>query len=112
MAVLRGCVVVPISCMTTRIALLLGLMAGSLPAQTGFVAVQPAVSGNAALNGITQGAKGFVAVGDSGAIVFSPDGSSWQTDFSGVTDNLASVAFGLGRYVAVGGRALKSRSRF
>ncbi|WP_457630780.1 WD40/YVTN/BNR-like repeat-containing protein, partial [Oceanithermus sp.] len=56
------------------------------------------------LYGVTYGASGFVAVGDSGTIVTSSDGANWtdRTASSGTTNDLYSVAYGGGVYVAVG----------
>ena len=47
---------------------------------------------------------GFIAVGDLGAVVFSPDGENWS-GATGGERNFVDVAFGAGRFVAVG-RAL------
>lgn len=54
----------------------------------------------------------FVAVGNSGKITTSPDGTTWSPQFSGVTEKLMSVAQGGsgGTWIAVGygGRILRS----
>jgi hypothetical protein len=44
----------------------------------------------------------YVAAGDQGSIVSSPDGVTWTTRTSGTTVTLYDVAHGNGRYVAVG----------
>jgi hypothetical protein len=46
---------------------------------------------------------GFVAVGDNGALVTSQDGLTWTLPPQVTSDWLKGVAFGNGRYVAVGG---------
>jgi hypothetical protein len=54
------------------------------------------------LYGITYGAGLFVAVGDNGVVVTSPDGVTWTARASGITYPLRGVAFGNSTYVAVG----------
>lgn len=44
----------------------------------------------------------WVAVGDGGTIVRSPDGAAWTSSTSGVTVALNAVAHGDGKFVAVG----------
>jgi len=44
----------------------------------------------------------FVAVGDSGTILTSPDGVTWTTRTSGTTYYLTAVTYGNGTFVAVG----------
>lgn len=44
----------------------------------------------------------FLAVGDAGTILKSPDGTNWTTQASGVTTHLYSVQFGDSLFVAVG----------
>lgn len=44
----------------------------------------------------------YVAAGDQGSIVSSPDGVTWTTRTSGTTVTLHDIAHGNGRYVAVG----------
>lgn len=44
----------------------------------------------------------FVAVGDQGALLSSPDGVAWTTRTSGVSVTLRDVAYGAGTFVAVG----------
>ena len=54
----------------------------------------------------------FVAVGDQGTILRSPDGAGWTVSTSGVTVALNDVAHGAGYYVAVGqaGKILRSNN--
>ena len=54
------------------------------------------------LYGITWGNNTFVAVGDSGNILTSPDGIAWTLRNSGTTNILRSVAWGANKFVAVG----------
>ena len=58
---------------------------------------------------ITYGNGQFVAVGDSGAIATSPDGTIWTSRNSGTTYTLSSITFGGGKFVAVGGAHLMSQ---
>lgn len=44
----------------------------------------------------------YIAVGDQGALLSSPDGATWTTRTSGTTVALNDIAHGDGRYVAVG----------
>lgn len=44
----------------------------------------------------------FVAAGDQGALLSSPDGVTWTTRTSGTTVTLHDITYGDGRYVAVG----------
>jgi hypothetical protein len=55
-----------------------------------------------ALYGVTYGNGTFVAVGDDGTILTSPDGAGWTTRTSGITDYLSGVTYGNGTFVAVG----------
>ncbi len=55
---------------------------------------------SASLNGVVFANGLFVAVGDNGAIVTSPDGEGWTPRASGTTDQLRAIAFGNGRFVA------------
>src|SRR5581483_1504343 len=55
------------------------------------------------LFGVAYGNIGFVGVGENGWVVSSSDGVNWNSVSSGVTvTNLSAVAFGSGRFVAVG----------
>lgn len=55
---------------------------------------------NASLNAVVFGSGLFVAVGNNGTVVTSPDGEVWTTRASGTTDRLPAIAFGNGRFVA------------
>jgi hypothetical protein len=59
-----------------------------------------ASNATSSLNAIAFGNGLFVAVGDGGVIVTSPDGEQWTPRASGTTDRLPAVAFGNGRFVA------------
>jgi hypothetical protein len=61
----------------------------------------PLPQGNS-LNGVTYGNGRFVAVGNAGTILTSPDGVTWTQRDSGVAQNLNGVAYGNGLFVAVG----------
>lgn len=52
------------------------------------------------LNAVAFGNGLFVAVGDNGTILTSPDGQVWTPRASGTTDRLPAIAFGNGRFVA------------
>jgi hypothetical protein len=52
---------------------------------------------------ITYGNGQFVAVGDLGTIITSPDGANWAVRQSGTTNRLAAVAYGNGQFVTVSG---------
>ena len=57
------------------------------------------------LYGITYGNNKFIAVGESGTVIRSDDGTNWTENLSGNSNtsaNLYSIAFGNGRFVAVG----------
>ncbi len=54
------------------------------------------------LNGITHGDGIFVAVGAAGSIIWSGNGTNWQTSASGTDKELNDVAYGNGAFVAVG----------
>lgn len=57
------------------------------------------------LRSVTVGgatASRFLAVGQGGAVAFSDDGVNWSTASSGPSNNLASVLFTSGMYLAVG----------
>src|SRR5437762_4345567 len=43
---------------------------------------------------VAYGLQGWVAVGDAGALLASPDGTTWTTSALPTTDNLGTVAFG------------------
>lgn len=50
----------------------------------------------------------FVGVGGAGAIITSPDGVNWTEQTSSVTTDFTDIAYGNGRYVAVGGWGVSS----
>jgi len=59
------------------------------------------------LNGVAYGkdlnGNGlFVAVGGGGTILTSPDGITWTLQTSGTSNTLYGIAYGNGRFVAVG----------
>ncbi|QQE78322.1 cadherin-like beta sandwich domain-containing protein [Alicyclobacillus sp. SO9] len=54
------------------------------------------------LNSVAGSANGYIAVGDSGLVYSSRHGLAWTKQNSGVTQNLNSVHYANGRYVAVG----------
>ncbi len=58
--------------------------------------------GGASLDGVTWGEGQFVAVGDGGLIVTSPDGVAWTRRESGCTTHLQGIAWNGSRFVAVG----------
>jgi hypothetical protein len=51
---------------------------------------------------VTYGNGLFVAVGEDGAILTSPDGVNWTRRTSGTRNGLESVTYGNGLFVAVG----------
>ena len=54
---------------------------------------------------VCYGGGQFVAVGENGTILTSPDGSVWTQRVSGSTVWLVSVAYGKGQFVVVGDKA-------
>ncbi len=64
----------------------------------------PSDAANNDIQGITwsETDHSLVAVGLSGYILYSADGKTWKQYSSGVTDNLKSVAWGNGKFIAVG----------
>ncbi len=58
--------------------------------------------GNPPLRGVTYGNGIFVAVGDAGTILTSPDGITWTPRNSGTSYFLSGVTYGEGSFVAVG----------
>ena len=54
------------------------------------------------LYGITYGNNKFIAVGQSGTVIRSDDGSVWETRTSNTDRDLSSIAFGNDRFVGVG----------
>jgi hypothetical protein len=61
----------------------------------------PSPQGNT-LRAVAYGGGQFVAVGDGGTIISSPDGYSWTNQTSGVSSFLHGVAYADGQYAAVG----------
>lgn len=78
-------------------------------AQSSWTAVSSPTRQN--LWGICHGAGQFVAVGENGTILTSPDGLAWTPRASGTTAWLTSVTHNLGYFLAVGetGTVLRSR---
>ena len=62
------------------------------------------------INGLASSGSVAVAVGDSGKVASSSNGSSWTIRTSGVTSALKSVAFGANKFVAVGAGGTMIRS--
>lgn len=62
---------------------------------------KPAATGNP-FYGVGFGANKYVAVGERGSIVISPDAINWFAQESGTSLTLRSVCFGNGIFVAVG----------
>jgi hypothetical protein len=58
------------------------------------------------LNDVTYGNGLFVAVGNGGTILTSPDGVSWTERTSPTIGGLFSVTYGNGTFVAVGDRGI------
>ena len=70
-------------------------------AQTNWIWANPSPQGNT-LRGATWHAGQFVAVGENGTILASPDGSDWAIRTSNTTSTLASVAWHDSQFVAAG----------
>lgn len=88
------------------ITLLSGFLPSLLHAQSTWSLVSP-MSGSgtvttATLWGACYGGGQFVAVGERGTILTSPDGLSWTPRTSGTAAWLTSIAYGYNHYVAVG----------
>ena len=60
------------------------------------------VPGFSGLDGVAYGNDTFVAVGEDGAILTSPDGVNWTQRTSGTSNRLRGVTYGNGLFVAVG----------
>jgi hypothetical protein len=54
------------------------------------------------LSAMAYGNGAFVAVGDSGTTLTSPDGATWTARSSGTTNGLLGIAYGNGAFVAIG----------
>ena len=76
------------------------VFASLLPAQSTWAQIPRTVSAN--LWGTCYGGGQFVAVGERGTILTSPDGLAWTPRTSGTTAWLTSVAYGFNHYLAVG----------
>ncbi len=72
-------------------------------AEGGWEWVNPLPTGSL-LNAVTWGDGQFLAVGMLGTVVTSPEGEHWNSQTSGVLDDLYGVTTGASRFVAVGGR--------
>ena len=84
------------------VTVLLTLLCGCLPAsaQSAWTRRTPNVTDD--LTGITYGNGKFVAVGDPGVIITSPDGTTWTPRVSGTSNPLRGITYGNGLYVATG----------
>jgi hypothetical protein len=80
------------------------LFAGSTPLEI-WTWRNPLPTGNQ-LNSATYADGQFVAVGEDGAIVTSPDGINWEQQIAPPNTDLAAVTYGSGTFVAVGVDAL------
>jgi len=54
------------------------------------------------LNGVAFGNGSYVAVGNTGTVISSPDGATWDVQYSGTTESLNTVQFLNGQFYAVG----------
>jgi hypothetical protein len=84
------------------ITLLLTFVCGCLPASAQSVWTRQTLSLTDDLTGIVYGNGQFVAVGDPGVIITSPDGTTWTSRTSGTSNPLRGIAYGNGLYVATG----------
>ncbi|MEY2878922.1 MAG: hypothetical protein RLZZ15_1302 [Verrucomicrobiota bacterium] len=80
-------------------ALALGA-AGALRAQETWTAVTAPTTRN--LWGVCFGGGQFIAVGEGGTIISSPDGTTWTTRASGTPVWLTSVTYAFGQFVTLG----------
>ena len=62
------------------------------------------------LNGVAHGTNFFVAVGQSGVVLASSNGSAWTLAVSGTTSNLWGIAYGGDAFVLVGDGGIIRRS--
>jgi hypothetical protein len=92
-----------------RILVLLLAVAGMGFGQITWIKVDP-LPQNDTLFSVTFGNDLFVAVGDSGTIITSPDGATWTQQHSGTTTVIRSVSYCKDRFIAVGdsGKILSS----
>lgn len=78
--------------------LALAVLAADLPAQTTWTA--RASNSPESLRGVAFGGGLFVAVGDAGMIITSPDAVTWTPVTSGTGNDLRAIAYGPGGFVA------------
>jgi hypothetical protein len=89
-----------------RIHLVIGVCIGAIfsgigSAQPGWIWENPMPQGNT-LRAVVYGADKFVAVGDFGALVSSPDGASWRRHTPPTTLTLNAITHGAHQFIAVG----------
>jgi hypothetical protein len=70
-------------------------------AQTNWIWANPSPQGNA-LHGVTWHVGQFVAVGENGTVLTSPDGSDWTIRSSNTSKTLASIVWHGSQFVAAG----------
>ena len=58
------------------------------------------------LRAVTYGNSQYVAIGDSGTIITSPNGTTWTGQTSGTATSLSDVTYGNSLYAAVGGSGI------
>jgi photosystem II stability/assembly factor-like uncharacterized protein len=58
--------------------------------------------GTATLNAVCYAIKEFVAVGDRGTVLTSPDGMEWTSQKSGIDANFRAIIYGREKFVAAG----------
>ncbi len=56
--------------------------------------------------GVTFGKANFVAVGEHGAILTSPDGRTWNSEKSVTNESLRAVVYGKDTFIAVGDKGV------
>ena len=61
----------------------------------------PAVQINVSINDVTYGNSTYVAVGQSGRILTSSNGTSWDNRSSGTTSNLVGVTYGNSKFLTL-----------
>lgn len=57
---------------------------------------------NFSVGGIAFGKSLFVAVGNAGQVLTSPNGNDWTAQSSGTSSNLSAIVFGNNQFIAVG----------
>ncbi len=80
----------------------MSLLASVVVAQNTWTTVATSSCTSAELRGITYGNGEYVAVGDSGTIITSPDGKNWAKQLSGTARELFCVTWGDNLFVAAG----------